>query len=230
MHLWSEKVLSVYCETKFWLFGLYHLDSAGILKKGNLRRAIGISLSIWNLWWSSCPVASEFCSVLYKVSKHFHLCTWAGKVLLKWYSSPYFSQKELIWLKAWSKIHWSHWVLDHSLNVVKPAIKLKAQLSSSTTELLFLCPSKTLCPYCRVTGNVVVDISKVKESALKECRGLSSCFFVVFCCVFSNLIDFNSVVGCKSLYCVTRSQILFRKLLLSTEFSERWWSSWVCKV
>lgn len=113
-------------------------------------------------------------------------------------------------------------MLDHSLNVVKPAIKLKAQLSSSTTELLFLCPSKTLCPYCRVTGNVVVDISKVKESALKECRGLSSCFFVVFCCVFSNLIDFNSVVGCKSLYCVTRSQILFRKLLLSTEFSERW--------
>lgn len=71
-------------------------------------------------------------------------------------------------------------MLDHSLNVVKPAIKLKAQLSSSTTVLLFLCPSKTLCPYCRVTRNVIVDISKVKESFLKECRGLSSCFFVVF--------------------------------------------------
>lgn len=69
-------------------------------------------------------------------------------------------------------------MLDHSLNVVKPAIKWKAQLSSSSTELLFLCLSKTLCPYCRVTRNVIVDISKEKESSLEECRELCSCLFL----------------------------------------------------
>lgn len=116
------------------------------------------------------------------------------------YSSPYFSQKELLWLKAWSKVHWNHWVLVHSLSVVKPAIKLKAQLNSSTTELLFFVLQR-LCPYCRVTRNVIVDISKVKESSLKECRGLCSCLFC-FCCVFSNLLT-SILMLVVSLYIVS---------------------------
>lgn len=70
--------------------------------------------------------------------------------------------------------------------MVQPAIKLKAQLSPSTSELLLLCPSKTLCPYCKVTRNVIVDMSKLKESFLKECRGFCCLgfFVVVFCWVF----------------------------------------------
>lgn len=49
-YLWSEKVLSVYCKTEFWLFGLYHLDFSGILKEEDLRRALEKSLSSRNLW------------------------------------------------------------------------------------------------------------------------------------------------------------------------------------
>lgn len=83
-------------------------------------------------------------------------------------------------------------MLDHGLNVVQPAIKLKAQLSSSTTEILFLCPSKTLCSYCRVKRNVIVDVSKEKESSLKECRGLCSCLFFFFGVFF--LISLTSIL------------------------------------
>lgn len=86
--------------------------------------------------------------------------------------------------------------------MVKPAIKLKAQLSPSTSELLFLCPSETLCPYHKVTRNVIVDTSKVNASFLKECRvfGFFFCLVCVFCVVF-NLTGFNFIVGSKSILC-----------------------------
>lgn len=33
-HSQSEKVLSVYCTTEFWVFGLHHLDFGGLLEEG----------------------------------------------------------------------------------------------------------------------------------------------------------------------------------------------------
>lgn len=65
--------------------------------------------------------------------------------------------------------------------MVKPAIKQKAQLSPSTSELLLLCPSKTLCPYCKVTRNVIVDMSPYLS--LKNVGGVVGFFVVVVACL-----------------------------------------------
>lgn len=81
--------------------------------------------------------------------------------------------------------------------MVKPAINLKAQLSPSTSELFFLHPSKMLCPYGKVTRNVIVDMSKVKESFLEEYKGFVvdlSLFiwgYFVFCFFLSHWLQFQ---------------------------------------